>query len=328
MTKKAMNTISIKSASIFHPVFAVASALFLGALSTGCVADPDQSEIDDEDTIGETQDPLTGWTAWSWGTTTDLVGISISSSTQMTCVLSGVAGNLNAGQVFGGSANEPSVAEVRWGSSNYTLLAHGGAYADYSNDPVFANNPVAARSTCFFATSGDGGTWQSQSKNYPPSWPVWITGLGESNRQCFLSGITGVVGAWTGTEGGTPYARVVKVTSADSTHPSAGWYVESNLHDEEPHGSHAEVRGTCVDFPSGTIFSSGMVYATEGGTTSVPIGLGMGSGIKGCALTGVTGALTVNNFTDGALITAPATLDGTWSITVKNGKQANWACAK
>lgn len=315
-----MKTDTTMTATFVRPFTLLTSALLLGALSLGCVAEPgvgdEESEIDDE--IGEAQGALGGWTHWAFGSTTNLSGVTISSN--MACVLAGMAGNLDRGNVFGGVASEPSVAGPSPVSD--TLHAHGGAYTNQTNGPVFINNPVAARATCFFATTSGAATWQSSSGTAAPK---WITGLGGSNRQCFLGMVTGVDGSWSTS---SRFARVVKVTATDATHPSTGWYIEGNLTDETFNGSHATIGGRCVDFPTGTAFTSGPVYSTEGGSTTVPIGLGMGSGIKACGLTGVTGAFNVNSFTDGAMITAPSTLDGSWTITVTNGKQATWACAK
>lgn len=314
-----MKTPRTVTATVLRPFALVASALLLGALS-GCAGEPivDDEELDGGEDVAEAQEALGGWTHWLFQSTTNLNGLAISSN--MACVLAGVAGNLDRGNVFGGVASEPSAAGV---FSGPTLHAHGGAYTNQTNDPVFINNLVAARATCFFATSAGATTLQSNSTGTTAV--KWITGVGGSNRQCFLGSLTGVDGAWSI---GSRFARVVKVPTPDATHSTAGWYVEGNLIDEDFNGSHATIQGSCVDFPTGTVFTTGSAYATEGGTTTVPIGLGMGSGIKACALTGVTGAFNVNSASDGARIVAPSTIDGTWSITVTNGKQATWACAK
>ncbi|WP_437815208.1 hypothetical protein [Sorangium sp. So ce1078] len=92
-------------------------------------------------------------------------------------------------------------------------------------------------------------------------------------------------------------------------------------------GAHGpSVRATCVDFPEGTQFTSGTVTAAAGETRTEVIA--SGPGIKACALVSIIGAFTQHSWTDGVLINEPSTLDGTWTMTVTNGKSAKWACAK
>ncbi|MDC0746440.1 hypothetical protein [Polyangium mundeleinium] len=201
------------------------------------------------------------------------------------------------------------------------LYAHGGAYTDQHNQRVWDNNPVNAKATCFPSNVRDDATWKSDSG---VAAPVKITDLDPNNlRQCYLSGIWGITGAWSSSSN---FARVVKKTSTDATHPTTGWYVEANLPTDPYDGSHARVFGTCVDFPQGTVCTSGSVSAAASATNTVTIT--SGTGIKGCALTGITGALNQNDWNDGALIAAPSTASGDWSLSVKNNKTATWACAK
>ncbi|WP_159396735.1 hypothetical protein [Sorangium cellulosum] len=86
-----------------------------------------------------------------------------------------------------------------------------------------------------------------------------------------------------------------------------------------------QIDAGCIDFPTGTTFISGETVSFAGFTTNEDIDTR--PGIKACALTGIEGAFNQNSFTDGAMIEPPATINGTWKITVTNGKKARWACA-
>ncbi|EAU69379.1 hypothetical protein [Stigmatella aurantiaca] len=250
-----------------------------------------------------------GYTAASWGTTQDTTGVDLDSSTDRTCFLSGVAGNLSRGEEM--ALAEEAVASVLYRSGNYWLVAHGGATANQVNDKVWHNTPVMAQSTCFLtATNVKNATWTSDATVVPP---VKIADLDPSNRrQCFLSGLLGVDGAW---NNNSRYARVMK--KAD------GWYVESNMTLNYPR---ARVMARCVDFPAGTVFSTKTVTAGTG--TPVTEALTTGTGVKACALTGVQGAFNQNSWTDGALLNFPSTVDGNWTATVTGGKTAHYTCAR
>src|SRR5262249_25731781 len=117
-----------------------------------------------------------------------------------------------------------------------------------------------------------------------------------------------------------PYARVVRMDTTDSTHPTTGWYVEANLTSSFD-GSEAAVEATCVDFPAGSTITHGTL---DGNGTSVTIA--SGSGIKGCGLFEIRGAL--KSSTSGALIMGPDVSDGDWTITVSSGNTAGWRCVK
>src|SRR4051794_11893738 len=80
-----------------------------------------------------------GFLVYSWGTTTDTVGINIGSLSDRTCFLSGVSGNLNDGAQlnFGcGNQGEESLARVSEKyppTGSYWLVAHGGACSNQVN---------------------------------------------------------------------------------------------------------------------------------------------------------------------------------------------------
>jgi hypothetical protein len=269
-----------------------------------------------------------GYTAFSWGTTTDDIGIDIGSQTNRTCFLSGVSGNLNDGDQQGfscGAKGEESMARVDDkypATGHYWLMAHGGACENNVNQKVWDNNPVNAEATCFWTAAGETETeWIGGLNN---DLPVALAELstGNSNvRQCFLNGLWGVGGAW---NSGSNFARVRKVTTTDNTHPTKGWYIEGNL-PKAGDGSHPRIEGRCVDFPSNTTLTPGSAPVIEVTKTYT---LTAGPGIKACALTGIQGAFNVNSWTDGVLMNFPAKIDGNWTLTVSAGKSATWACAK
>ncbi|MDI3284110.1 hypothetical protein [Polyangium sp. 15x6] len=315
-----MKTTSIAVGSSPRALALVTSALLLGALTGGCVVG---SEVgSEEETLGEAQEALTAYSFFTESSTTNFSGTTIPASVALqSCFLSGVAGNLNRGDRFGGIASLQSAAAVRATSTTYTLFGHGGAYTNQVNDPVAINNLVKATATCFpIAPNVSGGGWDSDDP------PVWINHPGTSLRQCFLTSLVGVDGAW---NSGSNFARVVKVTTTDATHPIPGWYIEGNLPDAV-NSSDAHISADCLDFPEGTEFASGMVYSTEDGSTTVPIGLGLGTTVRiGCALTEVQGAFNVNDATEGVLMSPPSGWGaGSWSITVKGARIAKWVCAK
>ncbi|WP_282425622.1 hypothetical protein [Polyangium sp. 15x6] len=278
-----------------------------------------EPEIGSEEIVDEAEEALTGFSSFTAQSTTNWTGTSISPAAGEVCFLSGVAGNLNQGDWFGGPNSMKATARV----TTSTLFAHGGAVTDQNNNRVPYNNLVKANAACLPSTAVGSSIWSSNTSG--TSAPVWITALGTSLRQCFLSGVTGVDGSW---NSATRFARVVKVTTTDATHSTTGWYIEGNLIDDYS-GSHATISATCVDFPTGTVFASGMVYATEDGSTSVPIGGALGNPVvKGCALTEINGAFNVNDVSQGILITAPSVDTGSWIMTVTNNRLGKWVCAK
>ncbi|MDC0707758.1 hypothetical protein POL68_04685 [Stigmatella sp. ncwal1] len=281
-------------------------------VATGCGGMPEEELAAEQETPLRAESALVGngYTAASWGTTTDTTGFTLDSSTDRTCFLSGVAGNLSRGEEM--ALGEESVAAVLYRSpGNYWLVGHGGATANQVNDKVWYNNPVMAQATCYLtATNVKNATWISDGT---VSAPVKIADLDPNDRrQCFLSGLLGVDGAW---NNNSRYARVTK--KAD------GWYVESNMVLNYPR---ARVMGRCVDFPAGTVLSTKTVTAETG--TTVTEALTTGTGVKACALTGIQGAFNQNNWTDGALMNFPSTVGGNWTATVTGGKTAHYACAR
>ena len=310
-----INSVLTAFASRLRRLTRVASPMLVGVLMLCCAVSSVYALVGN------------GFTVFSWGTTTDETGIDIGSASDRTCFLSGVAGNLNMGAEPGfgcGPKGEESLARVADKfpvTGHYWLVAHGSACENNQNQQVWDNNPVNAQATCFWTTAGaTSGEWKPGNNNLP----VKIAGLGTGNisaRQCFLSGLWGVGGSWNSSSN---FARVVKRTLPDLTHPTTGWYIEANL-PSPADGSHPRVEARCVDFPGNTIFSSGTVTASQVTKTSA---ITSGAGVKACALTEITGAFNVNAWNDGVLMSFPAKIDGNWSLTVTSGKSAKFACAR
>jgi hypothetical protein len=310
------------------PIAKLASILFLSTLLLACAAEGDADDeayapdllVDDSELVGN------GYTIFSWGTTHDDVGIDIGSKSNRTCFLAGVAGNLNVGaqpNFNGGVLSRESLARVsdKYPSTgHYWLVARGGAFVNQVNEQVWQNNPVNGQATCIFTTNDvKQGSWQSG--DYPKKVAEISTGSSDV-RQCFLSGLWGISGSWNTS---ASYARVTKHTTTDATHPTTGWYIDAHL-PKAADGSHARVEARCVDFPYGTVLSTGALGTSGGGSYTST--LTSGAGIKACGLTGLAGAMNVNSWSDGALMNFPSQIDGQWSMTVKNGKTARWACAR
>ncbi|WP_433926656.1 hypothetical protein AB3662_27465 [Sorangium cellulosum] len=297
-----MNTNSVMTTWVFGCLTCVNSALLAGGLSLGCVAD---LEIDTEEELGESAERLTGWTYHSKGTTTDTTRVDLGSFNDRTCVLSGVAGNLSQGswQMFG----EPARAAVREDvDQHYSLKGHGGAQAGLVG-PIWHNNPVFAAATCFFTTENRNYTIRSADGANSIDLTPW-----NNRRRCFLSALHGIDGAWSHAD---DFARVFPT--------SINWWVESMHHTAAPN---AVVDTVCVDFPEGTVFTTGSASALPGQTKTKVIT--SGTGIKGCGLTHVTGAFNNDSWTDGVIINPPSAINGDWTITVSNGKAAMYTCAK
>ena len=270
----------------------------------------------DEPDTGSTEQLISGWATGSWGTTNDLTGADTGwSSSNSTCVLTKVQGNLGEGGYWE-VEDVQSVAMLDVGNNgNWFMVAHGGAYTNQVNARVWANNPVNVGTVCVPFPQSAYGEWKTQPAKYGVAPPVRITGLA-ATRRCFLTGIVG------GGENFTHWAdsMVVKqITTPDSTHPTTGWYVEgtvaSNQYTEQP--SYADAG--CIDFPT----IAGEWTGAFGGATNP---LTTGTGKKMCGLTGIFGAYNVNSYSDGAAINSPAAQTGNWTMTVSANKFATNDC--
>ena len=152
------------------------------------------------------------------------------------------------------------------------------------------------------------------------SYRLKISGL-VTNRECFLTGITGGEHLWNDSE---KFGRVRKITTPDATHPTSGWYVEGNERSDVD-GGHAYVTASCVDFPSLALLWDTPKEAPAGGA-AVTVPITTGGGVKACGLRTIRGAFNKNSWTDGVRITPPSSATGTWNMTVSAGKFGRAVC--
>lgn len=286
------------------------------ALVTGCVEDGD--DLTDLDT-GEIESRISGWGAAGWGTTTDLFGADTGwNSSNSACVLSAVKGDLNEGGYWEVQDEPSSVAiDVDPWSGNYRLVAHGGAWTSQSNSRVWANNPVAGGAVCVAATDHETSSWRSVQPHQGTAAPKRIAALA-SRRRCFLDSIHTGDGMWNSSR----YARVRKYTTTDATHPTTGWYIESNLQSSVGTGAHALVGAVCIDFPA-IETEWGWGYGGAG-TYSMTTGTGR----KMCGLTGISGSFTTEDYNNGVGLNAPSTANGNWTLTLSANKGAEVLCVQ
>jgi hypothetical protein len=264
-----------------------------------------------------------GYGVWSWGTTNDKDGVDTGMGYDTSCVLCGVCGDLSAGEEphkylcgENGIRSEAStLADFETGT--WRVIGHGGACGPIVSDGTTSwyNNPVNAQAVCFLKSANLEGYW---TPDYPAVSRIYETKPG---RQCFLSGILGANGIW---DNANSYARIRLVSIADATHPTPGWYVESNLKKSEWE-SNPMVKFLCVDFPVGHIFNYGTTVVKE---TTQTLKITTGTGVKACALTGIQGAFNVGSWYDGVFMNWPSAVGGDWFLTVTAGKSASWVCVR
>src|SRR6187551_3071765 len=82
--------------SMVHRIARMASPLLLCALPLACIAG-DESELLEDEALGEATLALGGWAEYGWGTTTDTAGIGFLPFASSACFLRGVTGNLGEG---------------------------------------------------------------------------------------------------------------------------------------------------------------------------------------------------------------------------------------
>ncbi len=272
---------------------------------SGCAANPDGNEIGSEQ-----QGLIAGWFTAGWGTTSDANGLDLKIPSGWSCILNGVTGNLVDGNVIE-YQDLPAKAEI----ANGRLFGSGGADTNWYDQRVWANAPVFAGATCIPYLPIATGTWIS-NPDHVPSPPVWLTSLGGSNRQCFLTGLESTeTSSW---DSSSTYAQVYKATTTDATHPVTGWYVQSNS-SVNPGG---HVAAACYDFPVGT----GFWWAQFGGPNTFQTT--WGTAVKACGLTYLQGSFNANDFGNGVHLNAPTDASGNWSLTVTSADKVGGAvCA-
>ena len=286
----------------------------------GCAEPP--ADLDEESAalVGD------GYATYEHSSTSDPQGRDLSAEVHHACVLAGVAGNLANGafaNTYGGVKQRPAMAVVgdRYPTTGHPwLIAHGGSHQNQYGNEAWTGKRVRAQASCFYANG------YSAAETLVTQGVVKLADLSVSRmvvRQCFLIGLEGVDASWNQP---TFFARVVKRTTTDATHPTTGWYLEGDMNDGDSIVGHPHAHAACIDFPGGTTVTTGTVYSNPDMSTTWPIA--GSTGLKACGLTGVTGAFDVDSDTDGALMTLPTTPEGMWLLTTRNGKSASWACVR
>jgi len=246
------------------------------------------------------------------------------------CVLSGVTGDLSHGEEYASNVGKCSgdgrkaTAQIMF---NSVLQAHGGSCGRPFQPTIYYDNAVGAQATCFWKALSHNGFWVPpgniayQVFQFTSIWKIPDL-VYKPERVCFLTGLQGVNGTWNDP---ITYAGIRKVSVPDLTHPTSGYYVESNLQIVWPDEEAALYYG-CIDFPTNHVITTGTTAYSS--TIKQTITITSGTGVKACALTGVRGKFNVNSWDDGIIMNFPTTIDGNWSLTVSAGKQASWVCVR
>jgi hypothetical protein len=281
-------------------VSSLLSLLVVGANSLGCLAQVGESV--EEEPIGESQSALSGRWYFSWGTTDGPELDTHVSTSQATCFLSGVAGNLGAGDKpsaanYDAERSEASVFEM---NGTWRIHAQGGVrHSAFGPAPV--HNPVLAHVTCIPVVAGRTDE-VTQWTNANP------TNLGPvtSRRQCFLTAVEGIDGSWTD-----------KYDSVRVWNDGSSWWL-GGIFPDQMYGALGRAR--CVDMPSGTHVTHGHWRAPASGT--LDFNLTLDSNHKACMLTGIQGRFTANDWDDGVLLSPPdGPLSVYWTAHLENGKE-------
>jgi len=287
--------------------------LVIGLALTASACTLDDSAVDDEET-GSAEQGISGWAVGAIGTTTTTTGFDTGWSTSnSTCVLTAVLGNLREGGWWsvGDVASEASVK--RMANGHWGIFGHGGAY-----EHTAANNPVMAGAVCVPFPPTSSGHWRSQDTGSgPPALPSRFADLAPT-RRCFLTAVFSDWGNF-GQFADSVQAVRIEAGETDGTHPTTGWYVQGTLTSNPYNGAPAGATATCVDFPA----IAGEWGGAFGGATNT---MTTGSGTKMCGLTGIFGAFNVNSFSNGVALNAPSAQNGNWTMTVASSKFATANC--
>lgn len=306
------------TAVVLRRLACITSPLLLGALSLGCVAGSGDEKV------GESADALLAWDPVAPVFSSTVNGSSTDSTNPASfssCFFSGIRGNLNQGSDNQLGLRTRISANAIGSNGNLFLTAHSAAYTDTLNERVEAHNLVSADSVCFFGAYSATSFWDSAPAHLSISAPEKIADLSTTRvRQCYLSAIDSSMWLSDG-----DFARVVKKTSTDATHPTTGWYIESNLVDD-PHGSGNRITASCVDLPSTTTVFPEAVVNAHLSSVAINGSLATSGTTKACALTGIYGGFDYDDFTNGVSIIRPNSQTGSWSMTVSAGKSGTAVC--
>jgi hypothetical protein len=282
----------------------------------GCAVTPG-SGAGEERTEETSAALINGWAVATHGTTCDFTGFNLNLHAGESCFLNTVTGNLSSGTDTQGT--QPAEAEAAVIGS--ILMGEGGDYFDQNTDRnVCAEAPVEAGATCVNFLPVASASWQSAIHGWSVPPPVLVTSLGGASRQCFLTKVTGAFTAW---NSASQVAKVNRVTTADSTHPTPGWYVESNAFSSAD-GSPVEVGAACYDFPVGSGFWRGQF----GGENTFQLTFDT-THENACGLTFIQGAFDADDFSNGVNIIPPSNGPfGNWFMHVSSGKVGGAVCVE
>jgi len=242
---------------------------------------------------------------YSWGTVDGTLA-HIGSSSEKTCFLSGVAGDLGSGYegqptAFGGVDIDKS--------GEYVIQAYGG-YGDGWVSPghigaVLENKPVNVHVSCTGSTVN-----RIRSGRQVLNGEIYTIAPATPNRRCFLESVTGIDLTWH--------------DSADSVliwNDGKNWQLQGYANDWNVKASGASASAVCVDFPAGAKSDSG----TFGSSESAVISSGPGYATV-CGLTEIGGAFDVQSWDDGVMIDWPKSANGSWVMKTSPGKFGSYLC--
>lgn len=269
----------------------------LATSAMGCVVNAaDEEQAAEEPAIAEVQQGI-GWSIFAWGSL-NAPPLDLGPDTTQTCVLAGVAGDLNDGGVW--QQAWASSATVRRKNGRYQLAAHGGG--DYGGNPT--NNPVGAHAVCFPTTAGrTGDVWE-------PGQAAKNLGAITAQRECFLAGVWGVAGTWR-LDGN--FVEVRKNFSLNR------WELHGNLTKNPVTDEKPGAMATCIDLPNTTR----LPFDYEAGTAPVTVDL-IHQSNAACALQRVQGRFEFQDWSNGTLLIAGA--GGNWDLTLGPRKRGRGVC--
>lgn len=290
-------------------------------LAVGCGS----ADLNEEEPTGVVESALIfGASFTSHSSVADLTGVPLGTADTQSCFLSGLVGDFVAGAspTGAGSVYRESVARAAYvpATGSYSLVAYAGRSGSEGT------LSVKAQATCLKFAPG------TTVRSFTARWqagelPKYVAPF-RTGTQCFISGIWGVTGAGY-SSGGPPvwqhdaHGGVVVAPVADATHPVPGFYAEGNLVPSVD--GLAKVEARCIELPPGAVVTAGTLVAPQGGTVTKTITSGQGA--KACGLTRITGPFHPYSTTDGISMSM-VDLFGNYSITVKNGKRADWLCVR
>jgi hypothetical protein len=242
---------------------------------------------------------------YSWGEATG-PDADLGPDTDRTCFLSGVAGILQIDYHCSiPDCNNGSMAGVYRSNGHWYLRAH--------NPTPW---PVNARAICIgtVANRTDPVTWSSGAAAVPVA-PV------TANRQCFLTKVTGGSENWVYEGEGVGLVRKNNPLALNAT----WWYLTGTVSADLFTGDKATASAACVDMPAGTTVTSFDPPAVpDPGSHTTNLVYDSAGAL--CGLRGVSGPFVGDSWTDGALISWPASFPGTWTLSLTNGKGAHVTC--